>query len=131
MRYADAAMYQAKQAGGECYQFYRPDLNSAALRRIGLGVALQRAIRDDEFELHYQPQIDIGTGLVVGLEALVRWQHPERGLILPDQFIPLAEELGLMPPLGDLILGMACSQIAEWQSQGMPVLRVAVNLSAQ
>ena len=73
MRYADAAMYQAKQAGGECYQFYRPDMNSAALRRIGLGVALQRAIRDNEFELHYQPQIDLKTGLAVGLEALVRW----------------------------------------------------------
>ena len=113
MRYADAAMYQAKQAGGECYQFYRPDMNSAALRRIGLGVALQRAIRDNEFELHYQPQIDLKTGLAVGLEALVRWWHPECGLILPDQFIPLAEELGLMPPLGDLILGMACTQIAE------------------
>ncbi len=93
MRYADAAMYQAKQAGGECYQFYRPDMNSAALRRIGLGVALQRAIRDNEFELHYQPQIDLKTGLAVGLEALVRWWHPECGLILPDQFIPLAEEL--------------------------------------
>ncbi len=131
MRYADAAMYQAKQAGGQCYQFYRPDMNSAALRRIGLGVALQRAIRDDEFELHYQPQIDLETGLVVGLEALVRWRHPERGLIPPDQFIPLAEELGLMPALGDLILGLACNQIAEWQRRNLPVLRVAVNLSAQ
>ncbi len=131
MRYADAAMYQAKQAGGECYQFYRPDMNSAALRRIGLGVALQRAIRDNEFGLHYQPQIDLKTGLAVGLEALVRWWHPECGLILPDQFIPLAEELGLMPPLGDLILGMACTQIAEWKRQNSPQLRVAVNLSAQ
>ena len=131
MRYADATMYQAKQAGGECYQFYRPDMNSAALRRIGLGVALQRAIRDNEFELHYQPQVDLNTGLVIGLEALVRWRHPERGLIPPDQFIPLAEELGLMPPLGDLILGLACRQIAAWQEQKLPVLSVAVNLSAQ
>jgi diguanylate cyclase (GGDEF)-like protein len=71
---------------------------NAALRRIVLGVALQRAIRDNEFELHYQPQIDLKTGLAVGLEALVRWRHPERGLILPDQFIPLVAELGLMPP---------------------------------
>ncbi|MBT7756829.1 MAG: bifunctional diguanylate cyclase/phosphodiesterase, partial [Rhodospirillaceae bacterium] len=131
MRYADAAMYQAKQAGGECYQFYRPDMNSAALRRIGLGVALQRAIRDNEFELHYQPQVDLNNGRVVGLEALVRWRHPERGLIPPDQFIPLAEELGLMPALGDLILGLACMQIADWQKRDLPVLRVAVNLSAQ
>ncbi len=131
LRYADAAMYQAKQMGGEGYQFYRPDMNSAALRRIGLGVALQRAIRDNEFELHYQPQVDIESGMVIGLEALVRWRHSERGLILPDQFIPLAEELGLMPALGDLILGLACDQIAEWRRQNYPDMRVAVNLSAQ
>ncbi|MDA1100408.1 MAG: EAL domain-containing protein [Proteobacteria bacterium] len=130
MRLADAAMYQAKQTGGQGYQFYRPDMNGAALRRIGLGVALQRAIRHREFELEYQPQIDLDNGRVVGLEALVRWRHPERGLIPPDQFIPLAEELGLMTPLGDLILEMACMQIAEWKRQRMPVLRVAVNLSA-
>ncbi len=130
MRLADAAMYQSKQTGGECYQFYRPDMNGAALRRIGLGVALQRAIRQREFELEYQPQIDLDTGQVVGLEALVRWRHPERGQIPPDQFIPLAEELGLMTPLGDLILEMACMQIAEWKRRHLPVLRVAVNLSA-
>ncbi|MBT3372099.1 MAG: EAL domain-containing protein [Rhodospirillaceae bacterium] len=130
MRLSDAAMYQAKQIGGEGYQFYRPDMNSSALRRIGLGVALQRAIRHDEFELHYQPQIDLNNGEIVGLEALVRWNHPERGMIPPDQFIPLAEELGLMTPLGNLILGLACNQIAEWQRLEMPVLRVAVNLSA-
>lgn len=130
MRLSDAAMYQAKNAGGENYQFYRPDLNTAALRRIGLGVALQRAIHHEEFALHYQPQVDLRDGKVVGLEALVRWHHPERGLILPDQFIPLAEELGLMTPLGDLILELACAQIKTWQDQGLPVLRVAVNLSA-
>ena len=131
MRLSDAAMYQAKQSGGEGYQFYRPDMNGAALRRIGLGVALQRAIQERQFELYYQPQIDLDNGEVVGLEALVRWHHPERGLILPDQFIPLAEELGLMTPLGDLILEMACMQIADWQRQDLPVLRVAVNLSAR
>ncbi|MDP6873216.1 MAG: EAL domain-containing protein [Alphaproteobacteria bacterium] len=130
LRLSDAAMYQAKQTGGQGYQFYRPDMNSSALRRIGLGVALQRAIRHKEFELYYQPQVDLNNGEVVGLEALVRWNHPDRGLIQPDQFIPLAEELGLMTPLGDLILGMACNQIAEWQRLGMPTMRVAVNLSA-
>lgn len=130
MRLADAAMYQAKQSDGRGYQFYRPDMNGAALRRIGLGVALQRAIQQREFELHYQPQIDLNDGEVVGLEALVRWRHPERGMIPPDQFIPLAEELGVMAALGDLILEMACTQIAAWQRQHLPVLRVAVNLSA-
>jgi diguanylate cyclase (GGDEF)-like protein len=131
MRLSDAAMYQSKNAGGQNYQFYRPDLNTAALRRIGLGVALQRAIHNKEFTLYYQPQVDLRDGRVVGLEALVRWHHPERGLILPDQFIPLAEELGLMTPLGDLILDLACTQITSWQEQGLPVARVAVNLSAQ
>ena len=130
MRLADAAMYQSKQTGGQGYQFYRPDMNGAALRRIGLGVALQRAIRHREFVLEYQPQIDLNNGEVVGLEALVRWRHPDRGQIPPDQFIPLAEELGLITPLGDLILEMACMQIAEWKQQRLPVLRVAVNLSA-
>ena len=130
IRLADAAMYQSKLAGGQGYQFYRPDMNGAALRRIGLGVALQRAIRQREFELEYQPQVDLDNGAVVGLEALVRWRHPERGQIPPDQFIPLAEELGLMTPLGNLILEMACMQIAEWKRLHLPVLRVAVNLSA-
>jgi diguanylate cyclase (GGDEF)-like protein len=130
IRLADAAMYQSKQTGGQGYQFYRPDMNGAALRRIGLGVALQRAIRHREFELEYQPQVDLNNGEVVGLEALVRWRHPERGQIPPDQFIPLAEELGLMTPLGDLILEMACMQMADWKRQHQPVLRLAVNLSA-
>jgi len=130
IRLADVAMYQAKQTGGSAYQFYRPDLNSDALRRIGLGVALQRAIRNDELELHYQPQLDVAAGAVVGLEALVRWRHPERGLIPPDQFIPLAEELGLMVPMGDWILQDACRQLKAWHDRGLPRVRVAVNLSA-
>ena len=130
IKLADAAMYQAKQAGGGSYQFYRPDMNSDALRRIGLGVALQRAIRNAELELHYQPQLDLVSGEVVGLEALVRWRHPERGLVPPDQFIPLAEELGLMVPMGDWILDAACAQLKQWRNMGLPEFRVAVNLSA-
>lgn len=130
IKLADAAMYQAKQAGGACHQFYRPDMNSDALRRIGLGVALQRAIRDTELELHYQPQVNLQTGQVIGLEALVRWRHPERGLVPPDQFIPLAEELGLMVPMGDWILETACGHLRGWRDQGLPEFRVAVNLSA-
>lgn len=130
IRLADVAMYQAKQTGGSAYQFYRPDLNSDALRRIGLGVALQRAIRNGELELHYQPQLDVVAGNIVGLEALVRWRHPDRGLIPPDQFIPLAEELGLMVPMGDWILQDACEQLRSWFDQGLPRVRVAINLSA-
>jgi len=130
VKLADVAMYQAKQTGGSGYQFYRPDLNSDALRRIGLGVALQRAIRGHELELHYQPQIDIQEGCVTGVEALVRWRHPERGLVPPDQFVPLAEELGLMVPMGDWILQEACRQLKTWKDQGVPPLRMAINLSA-
>ncbi|HZD26109.1 MAG TPA: EAL domain-containing protein [Alphaproteobacteria bacterium] len=129
IRLADAAMYQAKQKGGCGYQFYRPDLNSDALRRIGLGVALQRAIRHDELELHYQPQLDVVSGLVVGLEALVRWRHPERGLVPPDQFIPLAEDLGLMESMGRWILGEACRQLRAWRDDGLTAPRMAINLS--
>ena len=130
IKLADAAMYQAKKAGGGHYQFYRPDMNVDALRRIGLGVALQRAIRDAELELHYQPQLDLISGEVEALEALVRWRHPERGLVPPDQFIPLAEELGLMVPMGDWILETACAQLQQWRADGMADIRVAVNLSA-
>jgi diguanylate cyclase (GGDEF)-like protein len=130
IKFADVAMYQAKQSGGSGYQFYRPDLNTDALRRIGLGVALQRAIREEQLELHYQPQLDVQTGQVIGVEALVRWRHPERGLVPPDQFVPLAEELGLMVPMGDWILEEACCQLKKWQDMGIHGLRMAVNLSA-
>jgi diguanylate cyclase (GGDEF)-like protein len=130
IKLADVAMYQAKQTGGSSYQFYRPDLNTDALRRIGLGVALQRAIRSNELELHYQPQLDVTTGGIIGVEALVRWRHPEKGLIPPDQFIPLAEELGLMVPMGDWILQDACSQLKSWKDKGLNNIRMSVNLSA-
>lgn len=130
IKLADVAMYQAKQTGGSSYQFYRPDLNSDALRRIGLGVALQRAIRSNELELHYQPQLDVVTGTVVGVEALVRWRHPESGLIPPDQFIALAEDLGLMVPMGDWVLQEACEDLKNWQQQGLDDFRLSVNLSA-
>ena len=128
---ADAAMYQAKQQGGKNYMFYRPDMNADTIRRIGLAFALQRAIRSDEFELHYQPQFDLDEGRVIGVEALLRWHHPERGLIPPDQFIPLAEDLGLMVPMGDWVLENACSQLRRWRDGNLPPFRLAVNLSAR
>ena len=127
---ADAAMYQAKQQGGNRYMFYRPDMNAESNRRLGLAFALQGAIQRREFALHYQPQIDLVTGNVVSVEALIRWHHPERGLVPPDQFIPLAEEFGLMESLGEWVMQTACRQCRIWRDDGLPAFRVAVNLSA-
>ncbi|MEQ9639533.1 MAG: EAL domain-containing protein [Alphaproteobacteria bacterium] len=128
---ADAAMYQAKEHGGGQYLYYRPDMNADALRRIGLAFAMQQALREEQFVLHYQPQIDLRSGRVVSVEALVRWQHPERGMVPPDQFIPVAEELGLMGPLGRWVLRTACTQLQAWRNEGLGGFGVAVNLSAQ
>lgn len=127
---ADAAMYQAKRQGGNRYMFYRPDMNAESNRRLGLAFALQGAIQRREFALHYQPQIDLITGNVVSVEALIRWHHPESGLIPPDQFIPLAEEFGLMESVGDWVIETACQQCRTWRTDGLPPFRVAVNLSA-
>jgi diguanylate cyclase (GGDEF)-like protein len=127
---ADRAMYQAKRAGGGQYMYYRPDMNADALRRIGLAFAMQRALNDRQFVLHYQPQVDLKTGRTVAVEALVRWNHPERGLVPPADFIPIAEELGLMAPLGRWVLNAACEQARQWRAAGLPPLRIAVNLSA-
>ncbi len=130
IRCADVAMYQAKRQGGNRYMFYRPDMNAESNRRLGLAFALQGAIQRREFALHYQPQIDLLTGEVVSVEALIRWHHPERGLVPPDQFIPLAEEFGLMESLGEWVLKTACGQCRTWRDDGLPAFRVAVNLSA-
>ncbi len=126
---ADAAMYLAKEKGRNNYQFYTPSLNSRTLYRLTLENDLRNAIDKGEFELHYQPQIVAATGEVDGLEALVRWRHAERGLISPAEFIPLAEETGLIIGLGDWVLAEAVSQIKLWQSRGISLL-VSVNISA-
>ena len=128
---ADRAMYQAKRAGGGQHMYYRPDMNAAALRRLGLAFAMQRALAEREFVLHYQPQVDLRSGRTVALEALVRWNHPERGLVPPGDFIPLAEELGLMAPLGRWVLTAACEQTRQWRAAGLPPVKISVNLSAQ
>lgn len=111
--------------------FYTPELNQAASERLKLENALRRALERDEFMLHYQPQMDLTTGAVIGLEALIRWQHPELGLIAPGRFIGLAEETGLIVPIGEWVLRHACRQNKEWQNAGLPKVPVAVNLSAK
>ncbi|HEY9881099.1 MAG TPA: EAL domain-containing protein, partial [Leptolyngbyaceae cyanobacterium] len=128
---ADAAMYRAKEQGRNNYQFYTNTLNSEASQRLTLENSLHHALERQEFIIHYQPQIDVDTGRVIQVEALLRWQHHEMGLISPQTFIPLAEETGLIVPIGEWVLRTVCAQSQRWQQAGLPLLRVAVNLSAR
>ena len=128
---ADAAMYRAKEMGRNNCQLYVEVMDSKPLRRLTLENGLHQALERNEFVVHYQPQADIRTGEIVGVEALVRWQHPDKGLVLPHEFIPWAEDAGLIVPLGEWVLRTACAQAKAWQNAGLPPLRVAVNLSAR
>ncbi|NVE01584.1 EAL domain-containing protein [Massilia sp. BJB1822] len=131
MERADIAMYRAKEMGGNNYQFYTAALNEQLGERLLIEGALRQALERREFVLHYQPQVDIASGRIVGMEALVRWQHPELGMVAPNRFIPLAEETGLIVPLGAWVLRTACAQALAWQRLGKGELRVAVNVSAR
>jgi diguanylate cyclase len=128
---ADAAMYGAKEDGGNRVRRYTPDLSSRANERLEVETELKRALQRGEFLLHYQPQIEIASGRIVGVEALVRWQHPVRGLVPPTQFIPLAEDSGLIEPIGEWVLRTACAQAAAWRRSGMPAVRMGINVSAR
>lgn len=131
LRNADAALARAKREGGGGCQFYDPSMNARALERVVMENHLRRALDRQEFLLYYQPQIDLGSGELFGAEALIRWKHPERGLVAPDQFIPLAEETGLIVPIGEWVVPAGCSQLAAWRLAGAHPLRLAVNLSAR
>jgi len=127
---ADTAMYYAKETGRNHYRFFEAEMNARVTSRAVLGNHLRRALERGELLLHYQPQADIAAGEIVGLEALVRWQHPELGLVSPADFIPVAEEIGLIGAVGDWVLNEACRQAVAWQRAGLPHIPVAVNLSA-
>jgi diguanylate cyclase (GGDEF)-like protein/PAS domain S-box-containing protein len=131
MKHADIAMYRAKETGRNNYQFYTPAMNERTLERLRLEGDLRLALEHRQFELHYQPQVDLHTGRVHGMEALVRWQHPTYGMVAPGRFIGLAEETGLIVPLGAWVMRTACMQAKAWQDAGHGELRVAVNLSAR
>jgi diguanylate cyclase (GGDEF)-like protein/PAS domain S-box-containing protein len=127
---ADTAMYQAKAAGRNTWRFYTAQMNAEALERLQLRTALRRAMDTGEFQLHYQPLVELASGQVVGVEALLRWRRAGGELIEPARFIPVAEESGLIVPIGEWVLREACAQAVRWQSQGLGELVVAVNLSA-
>lgn len=131
LRNADMAMYRAKEDGPNTFRFYQASMNDKALKRLTLENRLRQALERGEFLLHYQPQADVRTGECVGMEALVRWNHPEQGMVSPGEFIPLAEETGLIVPLGEWVLREACRQNRAWQEAGLHPARVAVNISAR
>jgi diguanylate cyclase (GGDEF)-like protein/PAS domain S-box-containing protein len=131
IEHADIAMYRAKKLGRNNFQFYTPAMNEDAMERVRIESALRNALERDEFVLHYQPQVDLASGEIVGMEALIRWQHPEMGMVAPSRFIGVAEETGLIVQIGAWVMRAACQQNQVWQQAGLGKLRVAVNLSAR
>ena len=130
IKHADAAMYSAKDNGRNNIQLFTDQMNAQAVERLALESSLRRALEKKELFLVYQPQMDVATGKITGLEALLRWQHPELGLVPPDRFIRIAENSGLIIPIGEWVLRAACSQARRWQDEGIPAVVVAVNVSA-
>jgi diguanylate cyclase len=129
--HADAAMYHSKKIGGNAFTLFMPSMNAFAQQRLELENGVRRALALGELELHYQPKVDVSSGRISSSEALIRWRHSTRGLILPGEFIPLAEETGLILQIGEWVLREACRQARQWQVNGMPPVRVAINMSAQ
>jgi diguanylate cyclase (GGDEF)-like protein len=131
LKNADTALHRAKEQGHDTFRLYTASMNAEAVRRLRLEHSLRRALSRDEMTVHYQPIVDLGTGRVHGVEALIRWNHPEHGLVLPGEFIPLAERTGLLGSLGPWVLRAACRQAREWRDAGLSELNMAVNISAR
>jgi diguanylate cyclase (GGDEF)-like protein/PAS domain S-box-containing protein len=130
LKQSDTAMYQAKEAGRNTYRFHTAQMNVDAIEHLRMRNGLRRALEHGEFVLHYQPQISLASGAVIGAEALIRWNHPELGMVPPGRFIPIAEDSGLIVPIGEWVLREACRQAVAWRNAGLPELLIAVNLSA-
>ncbi len=126
---ADIAMFRAKDKGGNTYNFYQPELNQHSMERLGQEISLRKSLERDEIQVYYQPLIDLKSGQIIGVESLARWNQPELGMIPPSIFIPLAEEIGMILPIGNYVLQQACQQVKIWDEQGFPALSVSVNIS--
>jgi len=131
LKNAYIAMYNSQQEGGNKYKFYTAKVANSSINQFTQETCLRNALKRSEFEVYYEPQIEIKTGKIIGAEALVRWNHPKRGRVSPGEFIPMAEEMGLISPLGEWVLETACRQTKAWQIEGLPPLRISVNLSAR
>jgi predicted signal transduction protein with EAL and GGDEF domain len=131
LRYADIAMYRVKEHGRNSVRQFIPEMGQNAISRLNMEAAMRRGLEQNEFLLHFQPKIDLLTRKVVGAEALIRWQHPQIGLIHPVEFIGIAEESGLIIQLGEWVLRHACEQQVRWREAGMPELQMAVNMSSR
>jgi EAL domain-containing protein (putative c-di-GMP-specific phosphodiesterase class I) len=130
LKHADIAMYESKQRGHNNFQFFSQEMNVRTIERQSIGADLRRALKRQEFVLHYQPKIDLQTGKITGAEALIRWLHPDRGLVLPWEFIPITEWSGLILPIGEWVLREACRQAQDWIDAGLRAINVAVNVSS-
>lgn len=131
MQHAEAALSYAKQMGGNQFQFYSSNIQAVSVELLNLETNLRYALEHSQFQIYYQPQVDLISGRIIGAEALIRWIHPEQGFISPGQFIPLAEQNGLIVPIGEWVLQTACQQVKTWQDAGLPSVRIAVNLSVR
>jgi len=129
LKNADAAMFSSKEYGRNQWMFFTPEMNRRAVERLSMESALRLALKKEQFFLEYQPQLELSTGKIIGAEALIRWLHPQDGLIPPNRFIPVAENVGEIVPIGEWVLRTACTQAKEWQAQGIPHLKMAVNIS--
>jgi diguanylate cyclase (GGDEF)-like protein/PAS domain S-box-containing protein len=129
LKNADAAMYRAKDVGRNAFQFYSAEMNTATLERLMMESSLRHALEAKEFELHYQPLVSLKAGKIIGAEALIRWRHPDLGIIMPDRFIPVAEDSGMINLIGDWVLFAACRQAQAWLAQGLPLQTIAVNVA--
>ena len=131
LKNADSAMYFAKDQGKDNFQFFSPSMNARSFQKLSMENSLRKALERDELRLHYQPKVDAASKRITGVEALIRWQHPELGMVAPNDFIPLAEETGLIVPIGEWVLHTACQQLARWHAAGFADLTVAVNMASQ
>ncbi|MGB5397978.1 MAG: EAL domain-containing protein [Gammaproteobacteria bacterium] len=128
LKNADTAMFRAKENGRHCFQFYKPEMSVTAMERLDLENSMRRALQNDEFVVHYQPVVDIHRNEVAGVEALVRWQHPDKGIIIPNDFIPLAEDCGLIIPIGEWLISTVCRQLKQWHEAGLEQHNVSINI---